>query len=236
MSFRPGLLYAAAPVALVASFMIGVSNGAFWGLGALSVSGRGLSVNEVAWFMSFAVMAGALAQWPLGRLSDRIDRRIVLVGALAGSTVAGIALWLVPPTGSALLALGFLFGAMALPTYSLAAAHGYDKTPASDTVVTAATILLANGLGSAIGPFFASALMAWLGPGALFLFTAIAQALLAVYVIHRIRVMATLTPPDKTDFDLATTAPVGTVVAVDPADVPPPDDGRSLVVVPAERN
>ncbi len=229
VSFQPGRLYAAAPVALVASFMIGVANGAFWGLGALSVSGRGLDVSQVAWFMSIAVLAGALAQWPLGRLSDRVDRRLVLLALLAAAAASGLALWLVPASGGTLLLLGFLFGALALPTYSLAAAHGYDRTPASDVVGTAATILLVNGLGSAIGPFAASAVMAALGPGALFLFTAVAQALLAAYVFYRTRVMAP--PPEKTGFDLATTAPVGTVVAVDPQDVPPPDDGRSLVVV-----
>jgi hypothetical protein len=110
---------------------------------------------------------------------------------------------------------------MALPGYSLAAAHGYDKTPASDMVATAATILLANAVGAVIGPLVASAVMSGVGPRGLFLFTAILQAMLAGYVFYRIRVQAPLPASDKHGFDLAATAPVGTIVAteiLDPAD------------------
>jgi MFS family permease len=221
VSFRPLQLYQAAPVALVASFMVGVANGAFWGLAPLSAAGSGLDVEGVALFMSVAVVAGALSQWPLGRLSDRLDRRIVLLATLIGAAVAGLVLWLIAASEVILLCAGFLFGAMALPGYSLAAAHGYDKTPASDVVATAATILLANALGAVIGPIVASLVMSGVGPRGLFLFTAIVQALLAGYVFYRSRVQASLATPDKTGFDLAATAPVGTVVTretLDPAD------------------
>jgi MFS family permease len=249
VSFRPWQLYQAAPVALVASFMVGIANGAFWGLAPLSAAGSGLDVQGVALFMSIAVAAGALAQWPLGRLSDRIDRRLVLLALLIGAALTGIALWLVAASTATLLAFGFLFGAMTLPCYSLAAAHGYDKTPASDMVAMAATILLANALGSVIGPLAASAVMSGVGPRGLFLFTAVVQALLAGYVFYRTRVQASLPAPDKTGFDLATTAQVGTVVAsevLDPADpsvavpeayTPPPpnNDVTELVPMPDDR-
>jgi MFS family permease len=221
VSFRPMQLYHAAPVALVASFMIGVANSAFYALGPVSAADSGLSVNQVALFMSIAVLAGALAQWPAGRLSDYIDRRIVLLVLLIGAAATGLALWLVAASGTLLLLFGFLFGALALPGYSLAAAHAYDKTPVSDVVPTAATILLANGLGSMIGPLPASAFMLAEGPQALFLFAAITQALLATFLLYRTIVQTSLTPPEKTEFELATTAPVGAVVthdAPDPAD------------------
>lgn len=221
VSFRPVQLYRAAPVGLVASLMVGVANGAFLGLGPLSAAGSGLDVGQVARFMSAATLAGALAQWPVGRLSDRVDRRLVLLALLIGASVTGLLLWLFAGNGVLLLIFGFLFGALTLPCYSLAAAHAYDKTPASETVPTAATILLANALGAATGPLLASAFMAALGPRALFLFTAIAQALLAAYVFYRTTVQASLTSPEKTDFDLAATAPVGAMVTgetPDPAD------------------
>ncbi len=215
ISFRPMQLYQAAPVALVASFMIGAANGAFYGLGRISAADSGLNVNQVAVFMSVAVLAGALTQWPVGRLSDYTDRRLVLLALLIGAAAANLALWLVAASGTLLLGFGFLFGALALPGYSLAAAHAYDKTPKNDTVPTAATILLANGLGAMIGPLPASAFMSVEGPRALFLFAAITQALLAIFVFNRMRVQASLAPPEKTEFDLATTAPVGAVVAPD---------------------
>ncbi|MPZ39474.1 MAG: MFS transporter [Rhizobiales bacterium] len=221
VSFRPMQLYHAAPVALVASFMIGMANGAFYGLGPVSAADSGLNVDQVALFMSAAVLAGALAQWPVGRLSDYVDRRLVLLALLIAAALNSLALWLVPASGMQLLLFGFLFGALALPGYSLAAAHAYDKTSASDVVPTAATILLANGLGSMIGPLPAAAFMVVEGPKALFLFAAITQATLAGFVFYRTRVQASLTPPEKTEFDLATTASVGAVVtpeAPDPAD------------------
>jgi MFS family permease len=213
--FKPRQLYEAAPVALVASFMIGVANGAFWGLAPISAAGSGLGTAGVAVFMSVTALAGALAQWPAGRLSDRIDRRLVLLALLIGAAATGVALWLIAATGLPMLAFGFLFGALTLPTYSLAAAHAYDKTAAADMVPTAATVLLANSVGAAIGPLLATAAITPEGPRRLFLFIAATQALLAAYVFYRTRVQAPPQPVDKTGFDLATTAQVGTVVVTD---------------------
>jgi MFS family permease len=158
-----------------------------------------------------------------GRPSVRPRRpsRLVLLVLLIGAAAAGVASWLISASGTMLLLFGILFGALALPGYSLAAAHAYDKTPANDVVPIAATILLTNGLGSVVGPLIAAAFMSAEGPRALFLFTAMVQALLAAYVFYRTRVQVSLASPQKTEFDLATTALVGTVVtheALDPAD------------------
>jgi MFS family permease len=211
VSFRPGELYRAAPVGLVASFMIGAANGAFWGLGPLSAEGAGLTVHQVALFMGAATLAGAVMQWPVGRISDRIDRRIVLLGLLIAAALTGFMLWQARASGIWLIGLGLLFGTFTLPGYALAAAHAYDKTPSEEIVPTAATILLANALGSVTGPLIASMLMSSLGPSALFLFTAGVQALLAAFVFYRIKVKTALSTPEKTSFDLAATAPIGPV-------------------------
>ncbi len=237
VSFRPQQLYQAAPVGLVASLAVGMANGAFLTLGPLSAVRSGLDVGSVALFMGAATLAGALAQWPAGRLSDRLDRRLVLLALLVGASLTGFALWLLAATNTLLLVFGVLFGALALPCYSLAAAHAYDKTSLSEMVPTAATILLANALGAVIGPLLASTMMAFEGPRALFLFTAVVQAALAVYVFYRTTVQAAMPMPEKTGFDLAATAPVGAMVTgeqLDPMDpsvvvpehyTPPAGDG-----------
>jgi MFS family permease len=219
VSFRPGALYRAAPVGLVGSLMVGIANGAFWGLGPISAAGNGLSVREVASFMSAATIAGALAQYPVGRLSDRIDRRIVLLCLLVGAATVGVLLFLFAKAGWLLLTFGVLFGALTLPGYSLSAAHAYDKTRRGEMVQTAATVLLANALGAAAGPMLAALTMDALGPRALFLFTASIQALLAAFVFYRTLVMAP--SEEKIDFDLAATAPVGAVATGTP---PAPHD------------
>jgi MFS family permease len=220
VQFKPIQLYRAAPVGLIASLMVGVANGAFWGLGPISAAGSGMDVRDVALFMSAATLAGAVAQWPIGRLSDRVDRRLVLLALLIGAAITGLLLWLLAASGLLLMAFGLLFGALALPCYSLAAAHAYDKTPTSELVPTAATILLANGLGAVIGPLLGSTVMTALEPRALFLFTAVAQGVLAAYVGYRIVVQPSLSTAEKTDFDMAATAPVGAIVTgeADPND------------------
>lgn len=226
-SFRPMQLYHAAPVGLVASLMIGLSIGSFLALGPLSARSNGLDVGQVALFMGSATLAGAITQWPIGRLSDRHDRRLVLLALLIGAGVTGILLWLFAVSGPLLLMFGFLFGALALPGYSLAAAHAYDKTPVSDTVPTAATLLLANAVGAAIGPLLAPLVMSALGPRALFLFIAAAQLLLAAYVFYRTTVMPSLSAPEKVEFEFVTTSAVGGVVTSEMPDVTDPS-----VVVP----
>ena len=227
VSFRPWQVYQAAPVGLVASFAIGAINGAFFGLAPVSAARTGLDVAEVAVFMSATTLAGAAAQWPAGRLSDRYDRRIVLLVLLIGTTASGLLLWLFADTGWLLVGFGFVYGALALPGYALAAAHAYDKTPLSDLVPTAATMLLANAVGAVIGPLLAPLMMDALGPRSLFLFTAVVAAALAGYVFYRTKVQASLTAPEKTEFDLVTTAPVGAVMTNETPDLDDP-----LVVAP----
>lgn len=224
--FRPVQLYRAAPVGLVASFMIGVANGSFWGLGPISAAGSGLGIGHVAMFMSATTLAGALSQWPVGRLSDRVDRRLVLFALLIGASVTGLSLWLSGASGTLLLVFGVVFGALTLPCYSLAAAHAYDKTPASETVPTAATVLLANALGAVVGPLLASVVMSALEPRALFLFIASAQALLAAYVFYRTKVQASLPAGEKTDFEMAASAPAGTMLT---PETPNPSDPSVIV-------
>src|SRR5690606_5780929 len=96
-----------------------------------------------------------------------------------------------------------------LPTYSIAAAHAYDHAVPGAYVGTAAGILLANGLGSILGPLLGATLMENTSAAMLFVFTATAQLGLAVFVISRLRTRAAPTAPEKEDFDLAATSAVG---------------------------
>ncbi len=215
VQFQPRTLWQAAPVALAGSFMVGLSLGAFWSLAPAAIQLTGADVTQVATFMTVAVIAGALAQYPIGRASDRMDRRLVLFALLAASACTALALSLYATAGTALMVLAFLFGALALPTYSIAAAHGFDRTPAGEMVATSATILLANGLGSVAGPILAAIFMREIGPGGLFLFVAVSQLALAIFVVYRTRVKAPAEQAEKEVFDIAKTAPVGAIVPVE---------------------
>ena len=224
---RPVELWRASPVGLVGVTAVGVAHGAFWALAAVYALGEGLDASEVAVFTGTATIAGALAQWPAGRLSDRFDRRAVLVGLLAAAALVCVAMYLLPLTGWIWVPLAALFGATAFPTYSVAAAHAYDYAPKGGYVATAAGLLLANGVGAVIGPLLASSLMEATSTAMLFLFIAAVQCALALFTVMRMRYRPPLAVEEKTDFDLAATSQVGAVISPEPLD---PED--ELVLVP----
>lgn len=236
---NPKALWRASPVGLVGVTAVGVAHGAFWSLAAVYAIGEGLDAHQVAIFTGLATVAGALAQWPAGRVSDRVDRRIVLIGLLGVAASVGVALAFLPIAGGLWMPLAVLFGAFAFPSYSVAAAHAYDHAPKTGYVATAAGLLLANGVGAVIGPLLAAGLMEATSTAMLFLFIAAVQVALALFALARIRARPAPVEADKTGFDLAATADVGGVVParpLDPADalVLVPDAAMPGALTPAE--
>jgi MFS family permease len=224
--FRPRALYRASPVGIVGVTLIGVANGSFWALAAVAGVGAGLTAAEAAIFMSIATAGGALMQWPVGRLSDRIDRRIVLITLLCLAATSGLILAFVPLSRSGLFVMALLYGMSAMPTYSIAAAHAYDHAAPGTFVEVAAGVLLANASGAIIGPILASSLMEETNSVKLFLFTALVQGSLAAFAFLRLKTRPS--PAGKTGFDQAATAPP-TGVTVPPAEEssrPPGDAAR----------
>lgn len=228
--FKPRELYQRTPVGFVGVTLIGLVTGSFWTLGTIFATGRGLSPNDAAIFMTIAVVGGAVLQWPVGRLSDRMDRRIVLLGLLVAAAAVGLAAALLPLGRTELLIVAGLIGATLLPCYSIAVAHAFDHADRQAYVETSAGLLLANGAGSALGPIAAAALMAWAGPGALFGFTAFVQALLAAFILWRVAQRAPLTRDEKMDFQFASTSQLGGVLTPEPLD---PDDPNVGVPEPS---
>lgn len=218
--FDPVKLFRMAPVGIAGSFMIGVANGAFWSLGTLYATARGLSADGAAVFMSVAVIGGAVMQWPVGRLSDSRDRRLVLAGVMIAAAAAALVFALVPLSGLPLMAMALVFGMASLTGYSVAAAHAYDRADKSSYVEMAAGVLLANGLGSVIGPISASALVQHFGASALFFFMTATQLVLVVFIALRTAVRAGATDAEKTGFDVVATAPVGGPIAPEPQSRP----------------
>jgi MFS family permease len=224
---RPAALYRSSPVGLVGMTLIGAANGAFWALGAISAISEGLTAAEAAVFVSVATGGGALMLWPAGRLSDRIDRRIVLISLLSLAALTGLALAFLPLGKTGLFIMAALFGMTTFPTYAIAAAHAYDRAEPGAYVETAAGLILANALGAIVGPLLASVLMEQTGPSKLVLFTAFIQACLVMFTAARMGTQPATAQSDKTEFDLAATAAVGAVVSPELPDIDDP-----LVVSP----
>jgi MFS family permease len=221
--FRPLALYRASPVGLVGVFASGLANGAYWSLGAVAAVGHGLSPSDAALFLTIATAAGALGQWPVGRLSDRIDRRLVLAGLLASAAVFGLLLAFLPLPGRGWFILAIFFGFSIAPTYSIAAAHAYDHAAPGSMVEAAAGLFVASAVGSIIGPLVASVLMTHLGPATLFLYTAVVHAALLGYIAYRLRMRAAPGTDAKTEFKRGAAVPGGGAIAPEPLDPAHPD-------------
>ena len=181
-------LYRISPAGTLGCLATGFANGAFWGLAPVFTTDLSGDVSLAAWFMTTTVFGGAVAQWPLGYLSDRIGRRkIQTASALGGFGVAVCILLFASGLGMVSIALlGAAWGAFAFPLYAISVAHANDHADPSEYVMVSGGLLLMYGAGAIAGPFVASAMMTAVGPLGLYLFTAGIHALLVIYTLQRI--------------------------------------------------
>lgn len=185
--FRPRDVYEAAPIGFVTCFLVGMINGALWGLAPVYAQAQTQSTSTVGFFMAALVLGGALAQWPIGKLSDNVDRRRVILASSLAAVVFGIGLAVIHQTSAfTLYWLAFGFGAAALPLYSLSIAHVNDKMNADVFVEVSGQLLLVMALGAIIGPLLASVCIDMAGNQALFGYTAAVHGIIAVYTIWRL--------------------------------------------------
>ncbi|WP_019674193.1 MFS transporter [Arsukibacterium perlucidum] len=168
------------PQSLTTILMAGGISGSFYGLAPTFAAGSGLSTKEIAVFMSATILAGLLAQWPMGKLSDKIPRSRLLRAnsALLGLIVLTMAI--LPVKGPLLIALTFCFGILAFTLYPLATALANQHIEPEERVALSATILLTFGIGATIGPLIASGLMQLLGNSMLYGYMAVACLILFI--------------------------------------------------------
>jgi MFS family permease len=189
-TLRPMRLFRTAPVGVAGCVAVGLANAAIWSLAPVYAHQHGLTNVLLALFMSAFTAAGALIQVPVGRLSDRMDRRYVItaMSLLAGASSLLLGLFGGMSTVAAIL-LFALFGATALPIYGLSVAHANDRIPREDFVEASATLLLVNALASVAGPALAAAIADATTTAALFFFVAAVHGLHVSFVLWRMHVM-----------------------------------------------
>lgn len=181
-------LYALSPSALLAGTFAGIAVSAFLALGPLYGHATGMSISGVSRYMLMAVLATMIVQWPMGILSDNMDRRRLLgmVAALAALfAVLAAALGQVSPWLLYLATAGVF--AIAGCLYPIALSMLNDNMETGNPVAASAGLLYVYGIGTCLGPLAGSAFMALLGPVGLFMFLAVCFVLLAGYVAIRIR-------------------------------------------------
>jgi MFS family permease len=180
-----------------------MANSAFWTLAPVYARSLDFDTGELAMFMSVFIAGGALVQWPLGRISDSVDRRGVIAVVCTAAAIAGLVLL---PFGTIVDDAPYLFyiavfvlGAAMLPLYSISIAHANDRLPSSEFLQTSAGLLMIFAVSSAIGPLLASMLTS-IYPGALFIFITLVNSLMAFFAFTRARLRGRPTEEEREAF------------------------------------
>jgi len=190
---RPRMAWDASPLAAAAVVTAGLTSAAFRMVGPIYGQEVGLRVDQIAYFLAAFVLGGALAQYPVGWLADKFDRRVVLIGLSAAAIVSSATTVIAAGSGTTVVMLtaGF-FGLTTFPIFSVAAAHANDFATSEQRVELAAALMFCFALGAIASPYVASTLIAFYGPPALFTFLAIGHAVLIFFGLTRMRARPTL--------------------------------------------
>jgi MFS family permease len=189
---RPRLAWDRSPLGAMGVVVSGVTGAAFRMVGPVYGLGVGLSADQIALFLAAYVAGGGLAQYPMGWLADRFDRRTVLIGLSLASVCSCTATIALSGAGTwgVFLAAG-LFGLTTIPIYSVSSAHAHDFAAPAERVELSAAHMFLYAVGAIASPLFASWLIAAFGPPAMFALIAVAHLALVAFSLLRMRARPT---------------------------------------------
>lgn len=179
-------IFQISPLAVTGLALNGMSISMVFGMGAVYGKSIGMSISDIGYFMTAPVIGAILLQYPVGRLSDRFDRRVVIlsVSAMAAGTL--LVAWQLGVGHLALLLICMaVFGGFLFPMYSLCIAHANDFLTPSQMVAVASGLVMVNGAGAVIGSPLAALSLEYLGDGGFFPVLASTQIITAIFVIIR---------------------------------------------------
>lgn len=177
-------LYHTSPLGCVGMCLLGAVFGCLFGMGAVYAADIGMSNVEISIFIGMIYTGGLVFQIPIGWISDRMDRRVLIAGAtLVGAIAALIASAM---EGFLLLtAMAFVIGGMANPLYSLLAAYVNDMLAHEDMASAAGGLILINGVGALTAPIIVGFVMENIGPAGFFVVIATAMSGIFLYALYR---------------------------------------------------
>ena len=207
-------LYKQSPFGLAAAALCGITTSAFFTLGPVFAQQRGLDTVGVAAFMASGTLGGFLLAWPVGWLSDRLDRRRVIIGAaITASASLFVMMLLVSDEASRwiLYLCAAIFGGTIVPTYSVVMAHVNDLVGEGEFVAASGGLLVMQGIGAAAGPLIAGFAMSAFDHGLSYTLIATQILMAALGVYNSTRRPA---PPEmhKGAFVIEPLIPVGTTL------------------------
>ncbi|MCP5039352.1 MAG: MFS transporter [Rhodobacteraceae bacterium] len=208
-------LYHISPLGCVGIFILGGTFAALFGMAAVFGTEAGLTVPQISAFVSMIFFGGLMLQFPIGWISDRMDRRVlILIVSGLGVVVALMPVFL-PGNFIALLAAAFFLGGLTNPLYALLIAYVNDFLDVDDMAAASSGLVFISGVGAIAGPVVTGLVMAVAGPYGFFLYVAILLAALLVYGAWRATQRAA--PDLEEQGAYVTLPPSGSLVAVDMA-------------------
>lgn len=190
-------LFRLTPLGLVSMFLEGLVTATFFALGPVYGQRIGLDVKNISYFMTAAVIGTVILQGPLGALSDRYDRRIVLtVVSLLAAIAALVCVPLSQNSNLMLLLCVAVFGGLTFPLYSICIAYTNDHLDPSQMIAASGALVLTGGLGAVVGPLLIASLMDHYGIQAFFWSMAAALGLIGIFALYRMLIRAPI-PLDK---------------------------------------
>lgn len=179
-------IYRQSPMGVVAVIISGVVTSSIFSMGPVYAQLSGLDPSEIATFMGVSILAAVITQLPIGRWSDRTDRRTVLIAICLVALVAAVAAAIIGTASQVILfVLAAAFGGIALTLYSLSVSHINDHLAADEIVSASSSIVTLNGIGSIGGPMIVALMMKYFGPPAYFFSLAAMLGSLVLYAVWR---------------------------------------------------
>lgn len=196
---RPGLALRLSPLGSAGVIVAGITGAAFRMVGPVYGIEVGLAADAIALFLAAFVVGGAVAQFPVGWLADKYDRRTVLIAlSVAAALACGLTVLVSDAGPMAVFAAIVVFGFTTLPVYSVSTAHAHDFARAEERVELSAALMFLYAIGAIASPVISSALIAAYGPEALFVMIALAHVGLVLFGLIRMR--ARPAPEDRTAY------------------------------------
>ncbi|MEO0944015.1 MAG: MFS transporter [Pseudomonadota bacterium] len=200
-------LYHTSPTSVVGMFLMGAVFAAQFGMASIFGTQAGLSVAEISVFVSAIFLGGMLLQYPIGWLSDRMDRRVLILAAAIGGVFAAAIGLVMGGTFEFIVIAGFLMGGVSNPLYALLIAYTNDYLETDDMAAASGGLIFINGTGAIVGPILTGWAMNAFGPAGFWIYLLIVMVLLALYVAYRMTQRASLYAAED-DYDAVAYAPI----------------------------
>ena len=178
-------LIAASPLACFGMFMLGGVFAAQFGMSAVYGNRVGLSVGEISFFVSAIYVAALLLQYPIGWLSDRMDRRILIIWIALFGGFGSLLAFIIPDNFAIIVLSGAIVGGTSNPLYALLLAYANDYLEKEDMAAASGGFLFVNGVGAIAGPLIVGRMMDVIGNRGYWLFTAVLMLIIGIYGLYR---------------------------------------------------